>query len=250
MDMDTSTAVADVTNVGATSIGRTTAVTNRFFRPEVPSVLLDHDANGDQDDLRDELEMRQDQYDTLKISKSEALQRLRRSEKDYKDFKLLSDRYMEADNVRQPDAGQTAIIHDLQTTVSSIVLTGDALLGNAREQTRNRMVKRLAELKEKKDADRKKWDHDCHEFETVSAALKSVKNRSGGQSRPIVDGKLMFCPFRGGAMIRSSTDIIIEIWSMINGPQMLELRFDRLFNAVRDLRKSLKAETLSNKPGE
>ena len=249
MDMDT-TAVADITNVGATTINRTTAVTNRFFRPAAPAALLDMDANGDQEDTRDEIEIRQSHYNSLKQSKAEAMNRVRQSEKAYQSFKLLSDQYMEADKVRVPDADQTAIINELQTTVSTIVLTGDAAAGSVREQTRNRMVKRLSELKTRHEADRKQWDNFCSEFNTCAAALKSARDRNGGNSQPIVDGRLMFCPFRGGSMARCSRDIIIEIWSAICGPQMLNLNFNKLLLSVRELRKSLQNEIRVNKPGK
>ena len=248
MDMDT-TAVADVTNVGATTVNRTTAVTNRFFRPAAPTALLDMDVNGDQEEAREELEMRQSQYDNLKKSKSEALARLKQSEQAYRAFKKLSDDYIEADKVRVPDADQTAIINELHTSVSNIVLTGDAVAGTARQQTKNRMVKKLAELKNRTDSDRKQWDSFCSEFNTCSAALKTARDRTGGTSQPIVDGRLLFCPFRGGSMARSSRDIIIDIWSAICGPQMLNLNFNRLLTSVRELKKSLANEIRINKPG-
>ena len=200
MDMDT-TVVADIsTNVGATTINRTTAVTNRFFRPAAPVSLVDDmDANGDQTEIREELEIRQERYNEAKVTKTEATTRLRKSEKDYKEFKDLSDRYMEADRVRIPDAEQINVINTLQTSVSSIVLTGDAAAGTERQQTRNRMVKRLAELKERQDSDRKKWDQACTDFDSCCTNLKTAKAKAGGDSQPIVDGRLMYCPFRGGS---------------------------------------------------
>ena len=249
MDMDTSTFVADVTNVGSTMIGRTTNVTNRFYRPEAPAIILDMDANGDQDDLREELETRQAQFTELKKSKSEALQRFRASEKAYREFRDLSDKYMEADNVRNPDADQTATINSLQTSVSTIVLTGESAGGTPREQTRNRIIKRLADLNDCQIKDRKQWDQLCSEFDSCSTALKSVKARSGAASQPIVDGRIVYCPFRGGSMERNSRDVIVDIWSYICGPQMLDMRFDRLCNSVRELRKSLAAEVRVNRPG-
>ena len=250
MDMETTT-VADIsTNVGATTINRTTAVTNRFYRPAAPVSLIENmDANGDQDEIQEELEIRQSRYDEAKLSKNEATTRLRKSEKDYKEFKDLSDRYMEADRVRVPDPEQTAVINTLQTSVSSIVLTGDAAAGTERQQTRNRMVKRLAELKDRQDSDRKRWDQACSDFDSCSTTLKSAKAKAGGGSQPIVDGRLLFCPFRGGSMARSSRDIIIEIWGYICGPQMLSMNFTRLLNSVRELRKALRAETRLNRPG-
>ena len=248
MDMDTSS-VADVSTVGSTMIGRTTGITNRFYRPEAPSTILDMDANGDQEELQEELDTRQNQYDDLKKSKSDSMRKYRASEKSYKEFRDLSDQYMEADRVRNPDADQTAIIQTLETSVSSIVLTGSDAAGTQREQTRNRIIKRLAELNDRQIKDRKKWDQDCSDFESCSAALKSAKARNGGASQPIVDGRIIYCPFRGGSMERSSRDVIVDIWSSICGPQMLEMRFDRLSNSVRELRKSLSAETRAHKPG-
>ena len=248
MDMET-TSVADVSNVGSSMVGRTTGITNRFYRPEAPAAILDMDANGDQEELHEELEMRQSRYDELKKSKSDALRKLRESEKAYKDFRNLSDQYMEADRVRNPDADQTAVMNTLETSVSTVVLTGADAAGTPREQTKNRIVKRLAELGDRQAKDRKQWDQLCSEYETCSAALKTARARSGGTSQPIVDGRIMFCPFRGGSMERSSRDVIVDIWSSICGPQMLEMRFDRLQNSVRELRKSLSAEARINKPG-
>ena len=248
MDMDT-TSVGDVTTVGSTMVGRTTGITNRFYRPEAPSTILDMDANGDLDDLHDELEMRQAQFDELKKSKSDALRKYRESEKKYKDFRDLSDQYMEADKVRNPDPEQTAIIQTLETSVSTIVLTGGDAAGTPRQQTANRIVKKLAELNDRQTKDRKQWDQYCSDYDSCAAALKAAKARNGGASQPIVDGRIMYCPFRGGSMERSSRDVIVEIWSSICGPQMLEMRFDRLSNSVRELRKSLSAEVRANRSG-
>ena len=49
-------------------------------------------------------------------------------------------------------------------------------------------------------------------------------------------------------MIRSSDELIRDIWSRINGSQMLELRFDRLKNLLIDLGKSIAAETRTYAP--
>ena len=248
MDIDTTTSNADLTNVGATSIGRTVNVTNRFFRPEAPNALLDFDVNGDLEEAAEELEMRQSQHQSLRQSKIDSLQKLKASEKAYQEFRTLSDKYMEADNARVPDAEQTAIIQSLETSVSSVVLTGESAAGTARQQTRNRMVKRLAELKDRQDADRKTWNNFCTEYEACSTALKAAKKRNGGDSQPIVDGRLIYAPFRGGSMSRSSRDIIIDIWSSICGPQMLDMNFNKLNHSVRELVKSLETEMSVYKP--
>ena len=248
---DVNTADINCTNVGATTVGRTTSVINRFYRPEAPSAMMDMDINGDQDDLEDDVNMRQNRVDTLKVSRVNAKTRAKRSDAAYREFLSLSDRFLVADNCRNPSEEQTEVINTLQTSVSTIVLVGDEAAGNARQQTANRIQKRLSELKNQSDKDQKEWDSLCSEYENARTALKTAKKNLGVEnSQPIVDGRMIFCPFRGGTMTRPSRDIIIEIWSQICGPQMLDLEFTKLLNCVRDLRASLSAETRFNKPGE
>ena len=253
MDMDTSdtnTANVTATNVGATTINRTTSVQNRFYRPEASTVLMEMDQD-DKDDLEDDVTMRQSRVDTLKASRINAKNRVKSSEKAYRDFLALSDQYLIADNCRNPTSEQTEIINALQTSVSTIVLSGSAAAGNPRQQTANRISQRLADLKTQSEKDQKDWDTTCSEYENAKTALQNAKKKLGKEeSQAIVDGRLMFCPFRGGTMARSSRDVIIEIWNMICGPQMLNLEYSKLKMAVRDLRASLSAEVHCNKPGK
>ena len=254
MDMDTSdvnNVTVSATNVGATTINRTTAVTNRFYRPEASTVIMDMDVNDDQDDLEDDVSMRQSRYETLKVARFNAKNRVKESERAYREFHALSDQFLVADNCRNPSDEQTEIINSLQTSVSTVVLTGADAAGTARQQTATRISKKLADLKTRSEKDQKDWDTTCSDYEAAKTALQNARKKLGKEeTQAIVDGRLMFCPFRGGTMARSSRDVIIEIWNMICGPQMLNLEFSKLKLAVRDLRASLSAEIRCNKPGK
>ena len=252
MNEETSTNhVAEVTSVGATAIGKTGHITNRFFRPTVTSTFVaEHDANGTNAEDQEELEMRQSRLENLRQRKTELQTLSKASKRAYNDFRSLSDQFLEADNARVPNAEQTEIINSLQTTVSSIVLAGADAAGTARQQTASRIAKHLAALKDQRDLHDKEWDSCINDIDAAKAALEKVKKRTGATENPIVDGRVVYCPFRGGSMCRDSNEVIIEIWGSINGPPMLDLNFSRLHRLVSELKKSLLSEVRNYPYGE
>ena len=236
-------------NVGAMTMAKNNAVVKRFYVPDVPASFL-HGTDGSvNQESRAEISMRQKRIDDLKSK-----QALRRTEvedldRELKRFEDLAEDYLVAENTRNPTPAQNETIHTLETSISDIVLSGANAAGTAREQTSLKIATHMTNLSEKADAARKVWNGLLEELDAEQKLMKKAQERSGLDFGPVQGGKMFYAPHRENkTMVKSSEDIIRDIWNIINGPGMLDLSFNRLLHHLTNLRKSLKHEMRSFAP--
>ena len=247
--MDTSLSVSN--NVGANTMSKNNPIMKRFFVPDAPASYLHGREGSVNQEAKAEVDMRQKRIDELILKQSTGRKEVEECDKRVKDFEALASAYMIAENTRNPTAEQNETINTLESSVSEIVLSGANAAGSAREQASFRIASKMTDLQEKADAARKQWNSICDELETERKNQNRAKDRSGLDFGPLQGGKMLYAPHRENrSMIKSSDDIIRDIWNIINGPSMLELSFNRIQHHLQNLRKSLRVETRTYAPGK
>ena len=219
-------------------------ITKRFAKPLLPASYVGESEAAVNSQARHEMTTRRKRVDSLYKQRVERLETYEKHEKAYQEFVALADSFMDADNARVPTDEQNQTIRDLNASISDVVLAGDQAAGTPRAQTAAKISARMLSLKEAADQSRKLWDTTVKDHEEESKSLKSLEESSGIDGGAIQGNSMVYCPYREEkTMIKSSDEIIIELWNRINGAGMLELRFDRLKSSLAELRKSLAAET-------
>ena len=225
-------------------------IMKRFAKPLLPASFIGESENAVNSQARHEMSTRRKRVENLYKQRVERLATYEEKDAAYREFVALADSFMDADNARVPTDAQNQTIRDLNASISDVVLSGDQAAGTPRAQTAAKISARLLELQEAADQSRKLWDSTVKDHEEESKSLKSLEESSGVDGGAIQGNTMVYCPYREEkTMIRSSDEIIIELWNRINGPGMLELRYDRLKNSLLDLRKSIAAETRKFPPG-
>ena len=231
-------------NVGANSLTKNNAVVKRFFVPDIPAAYLKGDEGSVNHLARAEIANRQKRIDDLQNQQAKKLQDVEECDLEHSKFEALAERYFIAENTRNPSDVQNQTIRELETTVSDIVLSGANAGGTVRAQTSFRIATRMNSLKEKADVARKAWNGLCDELDSERKALNRARERSGLDFGPLQGGKMLYAPHRESrSMVKSSDDIIRDVWNIINGPGMLDLSFGRLRHHLTCLKKSIKHET-------
>ena len=226
-------------------------IMKRFNKPLLPAAYLGESEAAVNSQARHEMATRRKRVQALYEQRVERLATFEKHDRAHRDFMTLADSFMEADNARIPTEAQNQTIRDLNASISHVVLSGDQAAGNQRAQTAAKISAQLLKLQEAADQSRKLWDSTVKDHEEESKSLKNLEDSSGLDGGAIQGNTILYCPYREEkTMIRSSDEVIRDIWSRINGSQMLELRFDRLKNLLIDLGKSIAAETRTYAPCE
>lgn len=72
---------------------------------------------------------------------------------------------------------------------------------------------------------------------------------NGGDA--IVGGRMRCLPgFRGLSMVKPFPDCVRDLWSLLDGPNMLNLSFASALNAIKQMQKSCGAWVQSTKNGK
>ena len=238
-------------NIGITPVASNNAILKRFYVPDIPSAYLQGNAGAVNEESKAEVTNRQKRVADLEKRQAAGREDVETKDREYEEFENLASEYLIAENVRCPSDAQNETINALKTSVSSIILTGADATGSARDQTSIQIATRMNELKAKADAARKTWNSLCEELESERKLLQKAKDRSGLDFGPVHGGKMFYAPHRENrSMVKSSEQIIVDIWGIINGPGMLDLNFNRLHNMLTNLRKSIKMEVRNFAPGE
>ena len=82
--------------------------------------------------------------------------------------------------------------------------------------------------------------------------VESIEKRlGGGHGKEAIIGDRMRClpGFSGISMTKPFPDCVRELWALLDGPNMLNLSFESVLNAVKQLKKSAKAWVHDSKPG-
>ena len=238
-------------NVGANSLTKNNAVVKRFFVPDIPAAYLQGSEGSVNQNARAEISNRQRRIEELVIQQNRRLKEMDEFEDTHKSFEALAEKYFVAENTRTPSEDQNRTIQELETSVSEIVLSGSSASGTVRDQTSLRIATKINKLKEEADAARKLWNQTCEDLESERKALNRARERSGLDLGPLQGGKMLYAPHRESrSMVKSSEDIIRDIWNLINGAGMLDLSFGRLHHHLTNLRKSIKHETRVYHPGK
>ena len=226
-------------------------ITKRFAKPLLPASFIGETEAAVNFQARHEMATRRKRVDALYKQRVERLATYEKHDSAYREFVTLADAFIDADNARVPSEAQNQTIRDLNASISDVVLSGDQAAGNARAQTAARISAQLVKLQETADQSRKLWDSTVKDHEEESKSLKQLEDSSGVDGGAIQGNSMVYCPYRDEkTMIKSSDEIIIDLWNRINGSGMLELRFDRLKNSLTDLRKSIAAETRKFPPSK
>ena len=227
------------------------AVINRFNTPQLPAAYLSESTVSLNQGCRAEIKVRRTRRDDLRQQREEGLSNLQQLDKTYHDFVALAESFLDADNAKNPTADQNQTICDLNESIADVVLAGDQASGGQRAQTSAKISAKMLNLKDAADTARKAWNALCKEHDEEVTALEKLEKNSGVDGGAILGDQMLYCPFRDNkAMVRSSELVIIDLWNMINGPQMLELNFGKLQNLLSNLKKSLKAEVRAHLPGK
>ena len=234
-----------------TSTDNRNPITKRFAKPLLPASFVGESEAAVNSQARHELATRRQRVQQLYKQRVERLEAFNKKDQAYRDFVELADSYMDADNARVPTEAQNQTIRDLNASISNVVLSGDQAAGTPRAQTAAKISSQLLKLQEAAEQSRKLWDSTVKDHEEETKSLRHLEESSGVDGGAIEGNTMVYCPYRDDkTMIRSSDEIIIEIWNRINGPGMLELRFDRLKNSLVDLRRSILAETRKFPPSK
>ena len=240
-NLDVSTRLGSRAN---SSTAHLNPIMKRFAKPLLPASFVGETESAVNSQARHEITTRQKRVDALYKQRVERLATFESHEQAYREFVALADSFIDADNARIPTAAQNQTINELNASISDVVLSGDQAAGTPRAQTAAKISARLLKLQEMSDQSRKLWDATVKDHEEETKSLKQLEENSGIDGGAIQGNAMLYCPYREEkTMIRSSDEIIIELWNRINGPGMLELRFDRLKSSLTDLRKSILAET-------
>ena len=224
-------------------------ITKRFNRPLLPAAYLGETEAAVNAEARTEMSIRKQRVQSLYQQRIERREDFVAKDKAYRDFMTLADEFMVADNARVPTDAQNQTINNLNSSISDVVLSGDQNAGNERARISAKISSKLLKLQEASEQSRKLWDTTVKDHEEESKSLSRLEETSGIDGGAIQGNAILYCPYRSEkTMIRSSDEIIIDIWNRINGPQMLELRFDRTKSLLEDLKKSLRAEVRTHPP--
>ena len=72
---------------------------------------------------------------------------------------------------------------------------------------------------------------------------------NGGDA--ISGGRMRCLPgFSGMSMTKPFPECVRDLWNLLDGPNMLNLSFDGVLNAIKQLKKSSKAWVHESKPGK
>ena len=103
---------------------------------------------------RDDLNHRQEMSSRLLARRKEAGNILREAERAYEDFQQLMRDYREADNAKNPTEPQQKVIQQLNSSVSTVVLTGQSTL----DPLVRRMSTKAIQLRDARDVANKNWN--------------------------------------------------------------------------------------------
>ena len=167
-------------------------------------------------------------------------------------FKDLLEKSKFALAIREPDEEQRNTINTLTTTVSNIVLdNADGL--NAEQLRQSQAAQHVLDLEKRASDAKSDWDKKTKEYEENNKIVFQLKERltRGRQHEVAVQGNhVNYIPTRENlSMYKSTTDNIRDVWNLIDGDNLLKLRFSTLRASLENLRRSANEDLQKLKKG-
>ena len=214
-----------------------------------------NDVAVDQDTRRDRTELEHRQKDVAELGerRDQARKRCTECKESVKAFEQLLAETKAAGNLRNPTADQLASIDRLQTTVSTINLENSDQM-TEEERRQNQAAQHILTLNQSVEEAQKAWDKATKEYEDNNKFINQLKDRlSKGRTHEVAvyGNHVNYIPTREHmSMYVDTTNAMRQVWALLDGDNLLKLRFGTLKNGLTNLRRSVNEDLMRMSSGD